>query len=283
MNLITWNVQWCRGIDGQVDPARIARVARAVGRLRRAVFAGSRGELPGPAGEPRRGPDGRTVGRPSRLSSDVRCRHRSGRRPSGERRRFGNAIFTRLPVQQVFRHSLPWPADPTRAQHAATGAGGCRGSDRRAPARDLDAPGVLLAGCSAWRRSEALLALHAEACGHARVPRAQAATRRFLRCGWRGPPRRSFAATSTSSRTIPSTRASRRRSRLVCAASLTPGASRIPARRTRPPWACTRRVGRSTAATSCSLLRIWAAGASAGSELHDRCFRSPTSNARAAD
>src|SRR3977135_1472546 len=27
VKLITWNIQWCRGCDGRVDPARIARVA----------------------------------------------------------------------------------------------------------------------------------------------------------------------------------------------------------------------------------------------------------------
>lgn len=30
----------------------------------------------------------------------------------GERRQFGNLILSRLPVRQVFRHSLPWPPDP---------------------------------------------------------------------------------------------------------------------------------------------------------------------------
>ena len=30
MILITWNVQWCRGIDGAVDPARIVREARGM-------------------------------------------------------------------------------------------------------------------------------------------------------------------------------------------------------------------------------------------------------------
>jgi len=29
--LITWNVQWCRGCDGVVDPRRIVRVAREMG------------------------------------------------------------------------------------------------------------------------------------------------------------------------------------------------------------------------------------------------------------
>src|SRR5690349_24771294 len=28
VRLLTWNVQWCRGVDGIVDPARIAREAR---------------------------------------------------------------------------------------------------------------------------------------------------------------------------------------------------------------------------------------------------------------
>jgi len=30
MKLITWNVQWCRGVDGRVDPARIVRHAKAI-------------------------------------------------------------------------------------------------------------------------------------------------------------------------------------------------------------------------------------------------------------
>ena len=28
MRLLSWNIQWCRGVDGRVDPERIARVAR---------------------------------------------------------------------------------------------------------------------------------------------------------------------------------------------------------------------------------------------------------------
>src|SRR5258705_3840348 len=28
VKLISWNIQWCRGSDGRVDPARIARVAK---------------------------------------------------------------------------------------------------------------------------------------------------------------------------------------------------------------------------------------------------------------
>ena len=29
MQLVTWNIQWCRGVDGRVDPARIVAHARA--------------------------------------------------------------------------------------------------------------------------------------------------------------------------------------------------------------------------------------------------------------
>ena len=30
MRLLTWNTQWCRGIDGKVDPARIVREAKRI-------------------------------------------------------------------------------------------------------------------------------------------------------------------------------------------------------------------------------------------------------------
>ena len=29
MKLITWNIQWCLGVDGRVDPGRIGRFERA--------------------------------------------------------------------------------------------------------------------------------------------------------------------------------------------------------------------------------------------------------------
>jgi endonuclease/exonuclease/phosphatase family metal-dependent hydrolase len=30
MRLLSWNVQWCRGVDGKVDPARIAAELRRI-------------------------------------------------------------------------------------------------------------------------------------------------------------------------------------------------------------------------------------------------------------
>ena len=54
MRLLSWNVQWCRGIDGIVDPSRIAREARRMADpdvlCLQEVNAGFT-ELPGASGE----------------------------------------------------------------------------------------------------------------------------------------------------------------------------------------------------------------------------------------
>lgn len=111
MIVITWNVQWCRGCDGIVDPERIIRTAResddfAVLCLQEVArnfpaLSGSQGEdqfnllaaaLPGYTLIEGIATD--------RLSS------------TGGRSQFGNAILTRLPVLQAFRHLLPWPPEP---------------------------------------------------------------------------------------------------------------------------------------------------------------------------
>ena len=110
MNLISWNIQWCRGIDGRVDPARIARAARELCdpdvccfqevAVNFPALAGSAGEnqaemlqaqFPG-------------YGAHFAWAVDVAD-------GSGGRRRFGNLILSRLPVRQVLRHSLPWPPE----------------------------------------------------------------------------------------------------------------------------------------------------------------------------
>lgn len=169
MRLITWNTQWCRGVDGRVDPARIARDARALADfdvLCLQEIAIGFASLPGSTGEDQmalladalpgfRGFFGAATDRDD------------GR---GGRSRFGNALFTRLPVRQVFRHLLPWPADPDRPS-----------MQRLALEAVLDAPGgpvrvttTHLEYYSAPQRAaqvEALRHLHAEACAHARAPR----------------------------------------------------------------------------------------------------------------
>jgi len=111
MNLISWNAQWCRGCDGRVNPARIVAVAREMADfdvLCLQEISSNYAGLPGSLGEDQYQTlasllDGYTVIKG--LGTDVIA-------PDGERREFGNALITRLPVLQAFRHLLPWPADP---------------------------------------------------------------------------------------------------------------------------------------------------------------------------
>jgi len=112
MILITCNVQWCRGVDGVVDAARIVAEARRLADFDVLCLqeiadsypdprlAGSDGEdqfakiaqsLPGYTAVP-----GVAVDQPG---------------DDGRRRRFGNMILSRLPVRQVYRYLLPYPCD----------------------------------------------------------------------------------------------------------------------------------------------------------------------------
>ena len=96
-------------MDGKVDPARIARVARALDPdvCCFQEVAENFATLEGSAGE----------NQPEMLHScfDGYSAHFACAVdvPDGKggRRRYGNLILSRLPVQQVFRHSLPWPAE----------------------------------------------------------------------------------------------------------------------------------------------------------------------------
>ena len=110
MRFLQWNIQWCRGMDGVVDPARIARVARELGDPDICCFQEVAVNFPALAGS--KGEDQAMLlahafdGYWAHLVSGVDVPD-----GTGHRRRFGNMILSRLPVQQVFRHSLPWPAE----------------------------------------------------------------------------------------------------------------------------------------------------------------------------
>ena len=172
MKLIQWNIQWCRGLDGKVDPRRIVDCARSFADFD--VLCLQEVAVNFPALAASAGEDQVAV-----LSSllpeyepvfaaavDVPGEH-------GVRRRFGNMILSRYPVQQVFRHALPWPAqDDTPSM------------PRVALEAVIDSPlGALrvitthLEYYSAAQRDAQigrLRGLHAEACGHARArPSAQ--------------------------------------------------------------------------------------------------------------
>ena len=171
MKLVTWNIQWCRGCDGRVDPARIVEHARAFAdfdvlclqevAVNFATLRGSAGEdqfariaalLPGFAA---------IAATPVDIAG-----------PDGSRRRFGNMILSRLPVEQVVRVQLPWPADPA-----------VRSMPRmllealvQAPFGPLRVMTTHLEYYSQTQRAaqlEAVRARHAEACGHALDDRAR--------------------------------------------------------------------------------------------------------------
>ena len=107
MRLLCWNVQWCRGLDGVVDPARIAAEARRYDPdvVCLQEIAANFADLPGSSGEDQ--PHALMHALPEYEGCLVSGVDVPG--PNGRRSRFGNLILSRLPVGRVLRHSLPWP------------------------------------------------------------------------------------------------------------------------------------------------------------------------------
>jgi endonuclease/exonuclease/phosphatase family metal-dependent hydrolase len=109
MRLVTWNLQWCRGMDGVVDPRRIARTARSLGDPDVCCFqevAQGFETLPGSTGEDQVA--SLLEGFPG-FSAHYGCGVDVDR--AGRRARFGNLVLSRLPVGRVLRHELPWLAE----------------------------------------------------------------------------------------------------------------------------------------------------------------------------
>ncbi len=115
MRLLSWNVQWCRGLDGEVDPGRIAQEIRRIADPDVACLqeiASAFPDLPGSKGEDQ--PVALWKALPEYepiVGWGVDVPGEAGG-PLATRKRFGNMILSRLPVGRVLRHSLPWPAAP---------------------------------------------------------------------------------------------------------------------------------------------------------------------------
>jgi endonuclease/exonuclease/phosphatase family metal-dependent hydrolase len=165
MKLITWNIQWGRGVDGRVDLERIVRDARALSDfdvLCLQEVSSGYPELAGCDGSDqfeiiaRLLPEFTAIAGVATDAPDH----------EGRRKRFGNMILSRYPVQQVFRHLLPWPAED-----------GIKSMQRIALEATLDTPlGLIrvttthLEYYSRRQRSaqvERLREIHREAVGHA--------------------------------------------------------------------------------------------------------------------
>ena len=109
MKLVTWNTQWCCGLDGTVSVARIVERARAMADfdvLCLQEIAQGYDAMPGHPGDQPAELQALLPGFQIFFGAAV-----EEFTPAGRRQRFGNLIATRLPVAQVQHHALPWPAD----------------------------------------------------------------------------------------------------------------------------------------------------------------------------
>jgi endonuclease/exonuclease/phosphatase family metal-dependent hydrolase len=113
VKLITWNIQWGRGVDGRVDLARIVATAKSMADfdvLCLQEVADHFADLPGNDEADQFAALSRLL--PGFTALEGIAIDLAG--ASGRRRRFGNLILSRLPVHSVRRHALPWPADPEK-------------------------------------------------------------------------------------------------------------------------------------------------------------------------
>lgn len=169
MRLITWNIQWGRGCDGRVDLARIAQVARETADTDVICLQEVAVNFPGLAGSA--GEDQVQLLRDAfpgyeavyGVATDL---------PDGKggRSQFGNLILSRLPVLQVFRHLLPWPADAEVASMQRICVEAVVDS-RLGPLRIMTTHLEYYSAKQRMAQIDALRSLHRQGAGHARRPR----------------------------------------------------------------------------------------------------------------
>ncbi len=165
MKLITWNIQWCRGIDGVVSAQRIVEHARAFADfdvLCLQEVAANYPGLDGSRGEDQFAEIGAALPGYTAVPGGVV----DTAAPNGRRRRFGNMILSRYPVVQAMRLQLPWPADPAAISMPRVLVEALL----ETPFGPLRVMTTHLEYYSLTQRSaqvDAVRARHAEACGHA--------------------------------------------------------------------------------------------------------------------
>lgn len=110
MIVITWNIQWGRGVDGRVDLKRIVDTARRMGDFDVLCLQEVADNYPGLAGA---GTGNQFAELAALLPGFHACEGIAVERHTERlgRQRFGNMIFSRFAPLQVLRHQLPWPAD----------------------------------------------------------------------------------------------------------------------------------------------------------------------------
>jgi len=171
MQLVTWNTQWCRGMDGRVDVARIVRHALSLGDVDVLCLQEIAVDFP------------RLPGAPGDQEAEVCALLPTGWQvffgaavdawTGAGRQRFGNLIATRLPVLQLQHHLLPYPFDPQvrssmprlcsvlTVDHATLG-----------PVRVMATHLEYYSHTQRMAQARRLRALHLQACAHAAQPAA---------------------------------------------------------------------------------------------------------------
>jgi endonuclease/exonuclease/phosphatase family metal-dependent hydrolase len=168
LTVLTWNVQWFCGLDGVVGVERVLDHARSLADFDVLCLQEVAVNYPGLRGDA--GFD--QVQRVRELLPDFEVAFGAAvdeRGADGRRQRFGNLIATRLPLAQVHRHSLPYPAEagvPSMPR-------GCLVATVLAPWGPLRVMTTHLEYYSRRMRmaqARALLELHAQACALAAAP-----------------------------------------------------------------------------------------------------------------
>ncbi|WP_341312106.1 endonuclease/exonuclease/phosphatase family protein [Paraburkholderia sp. IMGN_8] len=176
MRLVDWNIQWGRGVDGRVDLIRIVREARALcdfdilclQEVTRGFHEGqANGGLAG-------GPSADQFAElaallPGTTVIDAIGSDLPGVGAAQQRRQFGNAIVSRLPVKQVLRHSLPWLAAPAKPSMLRVALEAVIETDV-GPLRVVSTHLEFYSEVQRLAQVTRLRELHEEACDHARRP-----------------------------------------------------------------------------------------------------------------
>jgi|UPI000485602C endonuclease/exonuclease/phosphatase family metal-dependent hydrolase len=168
MKLVTWNTQWCCGLDGVVSPERIVEGARAMGDfdvLCLQEIASGFDAMPGRPGDQPAELKALLPGFQLFFGAAVDEFDADGRR-----QRFGNLIATRLPVSRVQHHLLPWPADPSVTSMPRMCTVVTLTSPELGSMRVMTTHLEYYSSAQRLAQARAVRALHVEACEQAATP-----------------------------------------------------------------------------------------------------------------
>jgi endonuclease/exonuclease/phosphatase family metal-dependent hydrolase len=172
MRLITWNIQWALGTDGIMDPARIVNHAKALADFDVLCLQEVADNWP----ELKASPGMNQFAAFAALLPGYQAIEGVAletRDSSGRPKRFGNMILTRLPVVQVLRHILPWPAVETN--NMARGLTEAVVTTASGPLRLMTTHLEYSHPAIRQQQVAALRDIHASACARVETPRSDGA------------------------------------------------------------------------------------------------------------